>query len=123
VEEEFPISHAHSARQEVWAEKWRILKTMTLIAGGAPFNEFAPDTLADLCRVVGLQRVEWEAATEEYQGAAAVDFFEQRVRKLLAEMPNEGLRASFEQWALELAERAERVGGMAVPFYRLTARK
>ncbi len=123
VEEEFPISYARTPRQEVWAEKWRILKAMTLVAGGLPFNEFAPDALAGLCRVVGFGRVEWEAATEEYQGVAALDFFEQRVERLLAEMPNEELRAGFERWAFELKEKTERVGGMEVPFYRLTALK
>jgi SAM-dependent methyltransferase len=123
VEEEFPISHARTPRQEVWAEKWRILKTMTLIAGGAPFREFAPVTLAGLCRLVGFHTVEWEAASEEYQGVTALDFLEERVKKLLAEMPNEGLRAGVEQWAFQLREKAERVGGMEVPFYRLTAWK
>ncbi len=123
VEEELPISHARTPRQEVWAEKWRILKTMTLVAGGSPFSEFAPDVLARLCRLVGFQSVEWEAATSECQGVAALSFFEKRVNKLSVEMPNEGLRAGFEQWAFELREKAERAGGMDVLFYRLTARK
>lgn len=123
VEEEFAIDGAETPRQELWAEKWRILKSMTLAAGRAPYTEFAPDMLADLCRSVGFRDVKWTASGEVYEGVEVLDFFEQRLERLLAEMPSKALRAGFRQWAVELKKKAERVGGMEIPYYRLTARK
>src|SRR5574341_288043 len=46
VEEEFPVDQAASARQDVWAQKWRILKAATTLAGGFPSTEFDPRVLA-----------------------------------------------------------------------------
>lgn len=123
VEEELPIDRAETPEQEVWAEKWRILKAMTLIAGGCPYTEFAPVTLADLCRLVGFEDVAWTLATEVYCGADVLSFFERRLGWLLPEMPNAELRAGFAVWAAALKQKAGRVGGMDVPIYRLTARK
>lgn len=89
MEEESPIDQAETAPQEIWAEKWRILESMTLAAGRAPCTEFAPDVLADLCRLVGFQDVRWTASSEVYEGVEVLSFFEQRLERLLAEMPNE----------------------------------
>jgi phospholipid N-methyltransferase len=121
VEEEFPIGLAETSEQKIWAEKWRILKTMTVAAGGAPYTEFAPDTLATLCALVGFREVGWIAATDAYQGDGVLDFFERRVERLLGAMPNESLQAGFAQWALALRETLKPIGGMEVPYYRLTA--
>ena len=123
VEEEFPIQRAETPRQEVWADKWRILKSMTLAAGRAPYTEFAPDVLANLCRAVGFHDVTWKASTKVYEGAEALDFFERRLERLLDEMPSRALQTGFREWAVDLKKKAERVGGMEVPYCGLTARK
>jgi hypothetical protein len=38
-------------------------------------------------------------------------------------MPNDALRAGFRRWGMRLRERTERVGGMEISCYRLTARE
>ena len=121
VEEEFPINLVETSGQVIWAEKWRILKSATLLAGGFPYTEFAPETLADLCRVVGFRGVEWSGASEVYEGVEGLGFFEQRLEKLLAQLPNDSLRVSFERQAALVRQQLEQVGWMEVPFYRLTA--
>lgn len=123
IEEEFPIDTVDTPIQEVWAEKWRILKSATILTGRFPYTEFSPSTLAALCRLVGFEEIEWMAETERYQGVAALDFFQRRLERLLPQLPNDNLRTGFRQWAMELREKAVQVGGMEIPFYRLTARK
>lgn len=123
IEEEFPIDKVDTSIQEVWAEKWRILKSVTMLTGSFPYTEFSPATLAALCRLVGFEEVEWAAETERYQGVEALDFFQQRLERLLPQLPNDNLRTGFRQWAVELREKAVQVGGMEIPFYRLTARR
>ena len=41
VEEEFPISKQDTCSQEIWAEKWRILKAGMILAGQSIFNEIS----------------------------------------------------------------------------------
>lgn len=123
IEEEFPIDKVDTPTQEVWAEKWRILKSVTMLTGSFPYTEFSPATLVALCRLVGFEAIEWTAETERYQSAAALDFFQRRLERLLPQLPNDNLRIGFLQWAMELREKAVQIGGMEIPFYRLTARK
>lgn len=122
IEEEFPTSQAGTATQEVWAQKWRLLKAATILAGGFPFSEFAPDTLAQMCRIVGFD-VSWQADAEFIGGANVLDFFQRRLDRLLAALPDDTLRAGFARLAAELHEQARQAGGMEIPFYRLSARK
>jgi SAM-dependent methyltransferase len=123
VQEELPIDRAGTPAQEVWAAKWRILKAATIVAGGSPFAEFAPETLAGLCRLAGLSHVEWEADSELLTGSDVLAFFQRRLDMLLPRLPNDALRAGFECWARELWERAASAGGMEVPYYRLAAHR
>ncbi len=95
VEEEFPIDQAATPPQEVWAEKWRLLKAATVAGGGSPYTEFHPQDLADLCRLAGLGGVEWSADKTIYQGAGILDFFQARLERLLPRLPNDVLRAGF----------------------------
>ena len=122
VEEEFPITKACSPTQEVWAEKWRILKAATILTGVLPYTEFAPATLADLCRLAGFDEIEWTAEMHLLQGGGALDFFQRRLDRLLPQLPNDRLRAGFAERAADHRATASRIGGMEIPFYRLTAR-
>lgn len=122
IEEEFPIHSAHTPLQEVWAEKWRILKAATLLTGGAPYTEFSPETLSRLCSLTGYKSITWEEDLAKYP-PDALDFFYKRVLKLVPDLPNPSLRAGFQQWASELLAKAHRLGGMEIPYYRLVAWK
>jgi hypothetical protein len=42
---------------------------------------------------------------------------------LLPKLPNDALRAGFSRMAVDLTEQARQLGGMEIPYYRLTARK
>jgi ubiquinone/menaquinone biosynthesis C-methylase UbiE len=123
VEEEFPIGRRDTLAQEIWAEKWRILKSAMILAGKFPYNEIAPETLEGLCRIAGFEDVQWTAHAETFRGAGILDFFQKRLNALLPELSNESLRAGFTELAANLRDKAVQVGGMEVPFYRLTARK
>lgn len=124
VEEEYPIDVAGTPQQRVWAKKWRILKAAVLLAGvGSPYTEFMPGTLAEMCRLVGFRDVAWTAAVRGYHGPEALDFFQDRLEWLLPEVGNDELRVGLQAAATALRKEAERVDGMEVPYYRLSARK
>lgn len=121
-EEEFPIDRTVNPRQAVWAEKWRLLKAATMLTGDQPYTEFAPETLAELCRLVGFEQVAWTADTAQY-GPEAMSFLRRRAERLLPRFLNKALRTGFEQWVSAIEEQANQAGGMQVPFYRMTAGK
>jgi len=123
IEEEFPISKTDTPAQEIWSEKWRILKSLEILTGEFPYTEFSPDTLSGLCRLVGFKDVRWTADTEMFKGAEVLAFFQKRLDTILPRLPNNHLQAGFAQIASNLQEKAVRTGGMEIPYYRLTARK
>lgn len=123
IEEEFPIQKQDTPLQEIWAEKWRILKSSMILAGQSPYNEIEPEILETLCHLVGFQKVEWRGHTEIYHGVEALDFFQKRLDILLKEIPVESLRAGFSEMAIKLRKKAVLAGGMEIPFYRLVAQK
>lgn len=121
IEEEFPINKQDSLTQEIWAEKWRILKSAMILTGKSPYNEIAPEVLKSLCYLAGFESVEWTEYTELYRDVEVLDFFEKRLDVLLKEIPVESLRAGFTAMATDLQKKAVAVGGMETPFYRLVA--
>lgn len=123
VEEEFPIDRQATPVQEIWAGKWRILKSAMILAGKLPFNEVSPDILCGLCRLAGFEDVCWTAHTVTYTLPGALDFFHSRLDSLLKHLPNESLQTGFADMAKALRTQAIEVGGMEVPYYRLNARK
>jgi ubiquinone/menaquinone biosynthesis C-methylase UbiE len=123
IEEEFPIQSANTPQQEVWAEKWRILKAAAILTGGIPYSEFYPQTLANLCRLAGFATVTWEEDLAKYQGDDVLSFFQKRLSRLLPDLPNPALQTGFESWANALQARAQQLGGMEAPIYRLVAQK
>lgn len=123
VEEEFPLNKAETPAQQIWAEKWRILKAAMILAGRLPYNEIEPHTLASLCRLAGFQDVRWTAHTEVFHGDHVLDFFQQRLDALLAHIPDARLREGFAGLSERLHAKAHQVGEMEVPFYRLTGER
>ena len=123
AEEEFPTSRQDTVAQEIWAEKWRILKSAMILAGKFPYNEIEPGMLHDLCRLSGFERTRWTAHTRVFRDANVLDFSQKRLDALLTQLPNESLRAGFAELAAMLHNKASQVGAMEVPFYRLTAQK
>lgn len=123
VEDEFPISESDTLSQEVWAEKWRILKSSMLITGQSIFNEISPELLVRLCYLAGFKKVDWTAHSELYPGIEVLDFFQKRLNTLLKAIPNENLRCGFSEMAANLRMKATQAGGIEIPFYRLVAHK
>lgn len=123
MEEEFPLNAASTPAQEIWAEKWRILKSALILAGKFPYNEIHPETLQGLCRLAGFEDVRWTQHTETYRGLHVLDFFQKRLNFLLPQIPDENIQTGLIRMAEALREKAERVGSMEVPFYKLSARK
>ncbi|MCL5996590.1 MAG: class I SAM-dependent methyltransferase [Chloroflexi bacterium] len=121
IEEEFPLNFGCTSAQQIWAQKWRILKSAMLLIGKFPYNEIAPELLVDLCKLAGFTGIEWAVCHEKLAGVEALDFFRRRLDGMLLELPNNQLRTGFTQLADELREKARDAGGMEVPFYRLTA--
>lgn len=123
VEEEFPFDKQTTPVQEIWAGKWRILKSAMILTGKLPFNEISPDILCDLCRLAGFEDAYWTAHTATYTLPGALDFFHSRLNSLLKHLPNESLQTGFADMANALCTQAIEVGGMEVPYYRLNAKK
>ncbi|HSO11440.1 MAG TPA: class I SAM-dependent methyltransferase [Anaerolineales bacterium] len=123
IEEEFPISKQTTPLQEIWAEKWRILKSALILAGQFSYNEIAPEVLTDLCHLIGFEKVEWTEEAEIYHEVEVLDFFQKRLKVLLKEIPDENLRAGFTEMAVNLRNKAVQVGGMEIPYYRFVAQK
>lgn len=123
VEEEWPIEFAETPAQQVWAEKWRILKAALLVAGEHILHEFEPESLGKLALATGLSGVEWEKDTSLFSGLDMLRFFHTRLERLMPRFPNEALRSGFQEWAASLDEKVKLAGGMEIPFYRLHASK
>jgi ubiquinone/menaquinone biosynthesis C-methylase UbiE len=123
IEEEFPIEEPGTPMQEVWAKKWRILKSATILSNKSPYIEIAPEILARLCGFAGFKEINWTAHTEMYHDLDILNFFRKRLDDLLPELPNDDLRTGFVELAFNLINKATEVGGMEVPFYKLTAQK
>ena len=123
VEEEFPISKQDTLPQEVWAEKWRILKASMILAKQPLFNEISPELLKSLCCLAGFEKVEWIAHTELFTGIETLDFFQKRLDGLLKQISNENLRTGFTEMAVNLRKKTSQAGGMEIPFYQLVAQK
>jgi SAM-dependent methyltransferase len=123
VEEEFPIQQANTPAQAVWADKWRVLKAAITLTGGTPYQEIAPADLQSLCSQVGFVEVGWSPASSYFSGGAALDFFRERLDRLLPYLPNDDLRTGFYKLADTLLEKARQAGGFEIPYYSLTALK
>jgi phospholipid N-methyltransferase len=123
VEEELPIDSYNTPQQQVWAEKWRILKSAMILVGKFPYNEIAPETLAELCHLTGYVNVEWSIHSETYSDVSVLDFFQRRLELLFPELPNEKLREGFSEMAAALQLKAIEVGGMEIPYYRFRGEK
>lgn len=123
VEEEFPINKQDTSSQEIWAEKWQILKASMILAGQSIYNEISPQVLENLCHLAGFEMVEWTTESELFADPGVLDFFQQRLDTVIKEMPNENLRRGFSEMAVNLRNKATQAGGMEIPFYRLVAQK
>jgi ubiquinone/menaquinone biosynthesis C-methylase UbiE len=123
VEEEYPIDKKDNPAQEIWSDKWRILKTASILSGGIPYNELQPETLAEICRVMGYKAVQWTSATTFYPGVESLDFFQARLKKYLRNIPNLQVNQGLNELASGLVQRAAQTGGMEIPYYCLSARK
>ncbi|MBN2146960.1 MAG: class I SAM-dependent methyltransferase [Anaerolineales bacterium] len=123
IEEEFPLDAAASPPQLVWAEKWRILKALTLLTGGMPYQELHPDTLSAMCLQAGFAPVQWEAGLSDFLGPDSLDFFERRLRAQVPCLGIDDLISGFITLAARLKEKMARAGGMQVPYYHLWAQK
>lgn len=123
IEEEMPIETARNPAQEIWAEKWRILKTVEIATKKYPFIEFYPDAMVEMCRIAGFSTIQYTEDRSIFSGDHFLDFFYQRLEKRLPALPNEELRIGFLNWARNLQEKASQIGFMEVPIYRLEARK
>jgi SAM-dependent methyltransferase len=123
IEEEFPIQFARGPAQQVWAEKWRLLKAASLLAGKPVYTEFNPAVLGELCQVAGFQHLNWQPDCSYLPGVEALDFFRRRLDAMILPMQNEALKGGFSSMAAGVVQAARLAGGMEIPFYRLTARK
>jgi hypothetical protein len=99
------------------------LKAAILLTRGLPYNEIQPEILAEMCREIGFEAIEWSRATTFLPGAASLDFFHTRLKKLLKDSPNPHLKQGLLELASELTQKASQTNGMEIPYYRLSARR
>jgi len=123
VEEEFPINCASTPQQKIWAEKWQILKAVIQLTGGYPYHEIAPEVLESMCKLVGFQYVCWTSLTSSFRESDSLNFFKQRLNRLIPHLQHEALRSGFAEIVVTLDKKAEQAEGFDVPYYRLEARK
>jgi 8-oxo-dGTP pyrophosphatase MutT (NUDIX family)/phospholipid N-methyltransferase len=123
VEEEFPLEKAANPHQDLWAEKWRLLRAAQQASGQPPYRELDPHDLSSLCRLLGFEQVCWQASTARLLPEEFLPFFQERFTRLAPSLPLDSLQAGFSEWAARLHARAMQLGGMEIPYYRLSARK
>ena len=123
IEEEYPTSRRDTQAQAIWSDKWRILKAALVLSGGFPYTEYSPEVLAEICQMAGFKQVRWSSDITQYEGQDVLAFFQSRLQRLMASIPNENLRIGFSELATELQERVNQIGKMEVPYYRMTAEK
>jgi ubiquinone/menaquinone biosynthesis C-methylase UbiE len=121
VEEEYPITTAKGLEQEIWAEKWRILKAASVIAGELPFQEIAPEILSKICDTHGFTSCMWEADGTTFADSDVLQFFQARLNRFMAGFPCAELIEGFRAWKRGLIQKYQQVGSMKVPYYRFRA--
>lgn len=125
MEEEFPINQRNTPGQEIWSDKWRILKSAMILTGKFPYNEINPITLEKLCKLVGFIDVQWTAHVDFYRDVKVLNFFQKRLDILLSQLNNQSLRSGFSELSMDLFNRASQSHDcvMETPFYQLSAKK
>lgn len=123
IEEEHPIIKRENEAQQIWSDKWRILKAALFLSGKFPYTEYSPEILADICLMAGFKNVTWESFSTSYEDKETLTFFWHRLKSYLHLVPNENLRNGLSIMADELQHRFERIGRMEVPYYSMIAEK
>lgn len=123
LEEEFPINNIKNERQEIWAEKWRILKTCSNILRKPVYNEMEKDIVIGMIELLGFKVIQGEAGAAGFNIQNWLEFFEYRLERCLQEIKNENLKSGLREESDILINRAKEVGGMEIPSYKIVARK
>ena len=123
IEDEYPISTASTPAQVIWAEKWRILKSASLMIGESPFQEIAPEVLQKICDHLGFTGCQWESGSAVFLDKDGLAFFQLRLSRLLADFPHQQLVDGFRAWERKLLAEYQSIGAMEVPYYRFRAEK
>lgn len=123
IEEEFPVNHINNPMQEVWSEKWRILKSCTSLLGGSTFNEMEPEVIKNILYILGFNSVECEIDSFKIPGKNCLDFFKLRLGRYLKKFNNKTYIKAIKEISADLEKKAAKTNGMEMPIYRIRAIK
>ncbi|WBW96905.1 class I SAM-dependent methyltransferase [Oceanirhabdus sp. W0125-5] len=123
IEEEFPIYDISNQRQEIWAEKWKILREIEMYKGSKLYKEYNHEILKQILHILGFEQIEVKCDAHLFQGQDCLEFFNIRVDKYLDGIENKHFINYIEEQRKKLTTKAVKVGGMEVPSYTLEAIK
>lgn len=123
LEEELPQYMAANPAQNMWAEKWQLIKAAQIISGARPFNEYQPDVLEDLTAACGFEEIKVSDAISTLPVSEWMDFFRSRFDNLLKDIGNETMVSALKDAADQFSIKAQQVGYMEAPYIILTAKK
>ena len=123
IREELPIYMAANPAQQIWQEKWAILRALQLLTGNKPWQEYQPDVLQALVEIIGFKDVDYEDQLSVHTNPNTLDFFSRRAEMLLAELHPAEFSDAFQTRISSLHAAFKQVGMMEVPWYELRALK
>lgn len=123
LEEELPQYMAANPAQNVWAEKWQLIKAAQVISGARPFNEYQPDVLESLTEACGFEEIEVSDEVSTWPVLGWMDFFRSRFDHLLKGIGNKTMVGALKDAADQFSIKAQQVGYMETPYIILIAKK
>jgi SAM-dependent methyltransferase len=121
--EEFPIYMCSAPSQEIWVDKWRLLKAGMLLTNQLPYNEIAPKKLLQIGEIVGFSHIRWTRHTSSYPATEALDFVRRRLSSIIPALPNDELREGFIHMMNVVERKMKTINEMEAPFYKMAATK
>ncbi|MDT8717490.1 class I SAM-dependent methyltransferase [Clostridium sp. 19966] len=123
IEEEFPITFTQNEKQEIWSDKWKILKSCTTLLGEATYNEINPEVLIKILNILKYRNIQLDVETALFLGKDCLDFFMLRLNRNINAIENTKLTEGIKELAISLKEKALKIGGMEIPTYSIIAYK
>ncbi|AWZ48619.1 hypothetical protein C3495_07220 [Clostridiaceae bacterium 14S0207] len=123
IEEEYPITDINNPMQEVWAKKWRLLKSVNMFLGELPYNEIEPEILKDILEILEFKDVKVESSPERILGEDCLEFFNYRFKILLNRMKNLEIIQGLIKEEENLQDFVKKTKGMEIPVYKIMAVK
>lgn len=123
ISDEPPILETENDAQEVWRDKWKILRLCNFHLNKENFKEISDKMWCDILDGIGFEIESVEKGKEFYPGRNALGFFEKRLAFILNEISDEKFIDYVKEQKRKLYKKNGAAGGMEIPSFTIKAKK